>query len=206
MRQLVMRLEYVDALKLAHPYTKGLESVYYCLSEEEAQAISRGEIPEAVAHRKKEDIEGKEGAKTMYATSFFVGLSIKPKEGASGQVDWRASMCATSANWLIMKAGATGPRKLDISFPTNEFQKMVKGWDGYDESVMHIQIRHIKQFVTSRLKTYRETDTHVVPLFPTSVSSRASAKQWLVPRSALEARRQVTKEIMLCLAVFANFK
>ena len=81
MRQLVMRLEYVDALKLAHPYTKGLESVYYCLSEEEAQAISRGEIPEAVAHRKKEDIEGKEGAKTMYATSFFVGLSIKPKEG-----------------------------------------------------------------------------------------------------------------------------
>ncbi|RPD66882.1 polymerase [Lentinus tigrinus ALCF2SS1-7] len=121
MRQLVVRLEFVDALKLAHPFTKGLETVYYCLSEEEAQAVSRGEIPEKVANRKKEDIEGKEGAKTMYTTSFFVGLSLKPKE-----------------------AGATGPRKLDISFPTNEFQKMVKGWVGYDESLMHIQIRHIK--------------------------------------------------------------
>ncbi len=81
MRQLVMRLEFVDALKLAHPFIKGTDNVYYCLSEEEAQAVARGEIPETVARRTKEDIEGKEGAKTMHATSYFVGLSIKPKEG-----------------------------------------------------------------------------------------------------------------------------
>ncbi len=149
MRQLVMRLEYVDALKLAHPFTKGIESVYYCLSEEEAQAISRGEVPEAVARRKKEDIEGKEGAKTMYTTSFFVGLAIKPKEGACRHANCETNFHTTSPDWLICIAGATGPRKLDISFPTNEFQKMVKGWDGYDESQMHIQIRHIKQFVSS---------------------------------------------------------
>ena len=81
MRQLVMRLEFVDALKLAHPFIKGFDNVYYCLSEEEAQAVTRGEIPEALAKRSKEDIEGKEGTKTMHTTSFFVGLSIKPKEG-----------------------------------------------------------------------------------------------------------------------------
>ncbi|KAI9000742.1 polymerase [Trametes punicea] len=120
-RQLVMRLEFVDALKLAHPFIKGFDVVYYCLSQEESQAVSRGEIPEAVAKRKKEDVVGKEGVITMYTTSYFIGLAIKPKE-----------------------AGSTGPRKLDISYPTTEFYKMVKMWEKYDESAMHIIVRHIK--------------------------------------------------------------
>ncbi|KAI9063335.1 polymerase [Trametes sanguinea] len=120
-RQLVMRLEFVDALKLAHPFIKGFDVVYYCLSEEEAQAVSRGEIPEDVAQRKQEDVAGKDGVIPVYASSYFIGLSIKPKE-----------------------AGATGPRKLDISYPTTEFYKMVKMWDKYDESSMNIVVRHIK--------------------------------------------------------------
>ena len=52
----------MDALKLAHPFIKGFDNVYYCLSEEEAQAVTRGEIPEALAKRSKEDIEGKDVA------------------------------------------------------------------------------------------------------------------------------------------------
>ncbi|KAI0660710.1 polymerase [Cubamyces menziesii] len=120
-RQLVMRLEFVDALKLAHPFIKGFDAVYYCLSEEESRAVSRGEIPDEVAKRKQEDVAGKEGVITMHTTSYFIGLSIKPKE-----------------------ANATGPRKLDISYPTAEFYKMVKMWDKYDESSMHIVVRHIK--------------------------------------------------------------
>ncbi|KAI0353127.1 polymerase [Trametes cingulata] len=120
-RQLVMRLEFVDALKLAHPFIKGFDVIYYCLSEEEAQAVSRGEIPDAVVRRKQEDVAGKEGVITMYTTSFFIGLSIKPKE-----------------------AGSTGPRRLDISYPTAEFIKMVKLWDKYDETAMTIAVRHIK--------------------------------------------------------------
>ncbi|KAI0638468.1 polymerase [Trametes polyzona] len=123
-RQLVMRLEYVDALKLAHPFTKGFEMVYNCLSEEEAQAVSRGEIPDAVAQRKQEDVAGKEGVISVHTTSFFIGLSIKPKE-----------------------AGSTGPRRLDISYPTAEFIKMVKMWEKFDESAMHITVRHIKHTV-----------------------------------------------------------
>lgn len=94
-RQLVMRLEFVDALKLAHPFIKGFENVYYCLSEDETRAVSRGEIPEGVANRTKEDIAGKDGATTMYTTSFFVGLAIKPKEGTCRAVtrDLAFSVC-----------------------------------------------------------------------------------------------------------------
>ncbi len=81
-RQLVMRLEYVHALNVAHPFIKGFDVVHYCLSEEGAQVVSRGEIPEAVAQRKKEDVADKEGVIAVHTTSFFIGLSIKPKEGS----------------------------------------------------------------------------------------------------------------------------
>lgn len=85
----------MDALKLAHPFIKGFENVYYCLSEDETRAVSRGEIPEGVANRTKEDIAGKDGATTMYTTSFFVGLAIKPKEGTCRAVtrDLAFSVC-----------------------------------------------------------------------------------------------------------------
>ncbi|KAF4619923.1 hypothetical protein D9613_004921 [Agrocybe pediades] len=121
LRQLVMKLEYVDSLILAHPFTKGFDQVSYCLSEEEVHAVAQGEISDAVANRKKEDIENKEGARAVYSTTFYIGLAIEPKP-----------------------AGAVGPRKLDISYPTTEFTKLVKMWEKFDESTMGIVVRHIK--------------------------------------------------------------
>ncbi|KAF8732574.1 hypothetical protein AX14_004185 [Amanita brunnescens Koide BX004] len=80
-RQLVMKLEYVDSLTLAHPFVKGFDQVSYCLDEEEVHAIAQGEVTEAIAGRKKEDIEGKEGAYPVYTTTFYIGLAIEPKQG-----------------------------------------------------------------------------------------------------------------------------
>lgn len=75
-----MKLEYVDSLILAHPFIKGFDQVSYCLSEEEVRAVAQGEISDAVASRKKEDIEGKEGAGPVYSTTFYIGLAIEPKQ------------------------------------------------------------------------------------------------------------------------------
>lgn len=83
LRQLVMKLEFVDSLQLAHPFIKGFEQISYCLSEEEVRAVAQGEISEAVAKRKKEDIEGKEGASQVHSTSFYIGLAIEAKQGTS---------------------------------------------------------------------------------------------------------------------------
>lgn len=47
-------------------------------------------------------------------------------------------------------AGATGPRKLDISYPTNEFTKLVKMWDKYDPDTMGVIVRYIKRCVRRR--------------------------------------------------------
>ncbi|KAJ3740907.1 poly-A polymerase [Lentinula detonsa] len=120
-RQLVMKLEYVDSLILAHPFIKGFEQVCYCVSDEEIRAVAQGEISETIARRKKDDIQGKEGAGPVYTTTFYVGLAIEPKQ-----------------------PGATGPRRLDISYPTTEFTKLVKMWEKFDESSMGIVVRNIK--------------------------------------------------------------
>ena len=82
-RQLVMKLEYVDALMLAHPFIKGFDRILYCLTDEEVRACALGDVSEAVNQRKKEDIEGKEGASTVYSTTFYIGLAVEPRQRAS---------------------------------------------------------------------------------------------------------------------------
>lgn len=122
-RQLVMRLEYVDALKLAHPFIKGFDVVYYCLSEEEAQSVSRGEISDAVAARKKEDVADKEGVISVHTTSFFIGLSIKPKEGSypcQGQMMTDSSVLT---HWYSKRA------QLDLADSTSRtLQQSLSRW------------------------------------------------------------------------------
>lgn len=76
---MVMKLEYVDSITLAHPFTKGFDQISYCSSEEEVLAVARGEISDVIANRKKEDIRGKRGARTVYSTTFYIGLAIEPK-------------------------------------------------------------------------------------------------------------------------------
>ncbi|TFK72022.1 polymerase [Pluteus cervinus] len=122
-RQLVMKLEYVESLILAHPFIKGFDQTHYCLTEEEVHNAAQDDISEALSKRTKQDIEGKEGATTLYTTTFYIGLLIdkKPREGA------------------------TGPRQLDISYPTTEFTKLVKVWDKFNPDQMGIVIRHIKR-------------------------------------------------------------
>lgn len=47
---------------------------------------------------------------------------------------------------LRTTAGAQqGTRKLDISYPTNEFTKLVKLWDNYDAETMGVIVRYIKR-------------------------------------------------------------
>jgi len=80
-RQLVMKLEYVDSLVLAHPFIKGFDQTSYCLGEQEVKAVAQGEVSDAVAKRKAEDIVGKEGAGPVHSTTFYIGLAIEPKQG-----------------------------------------------------------------------------------------------------------------------------
>jgi len=121
LRQLVMKVEEVDTVDLAHPFIKGFERESYYLTSEEVRAIQVGDVPPDIKGRTRADIEGKEGSGTVYTSSFFIGLLVQPKP-----------------------AGHTGPRKLDISYPVGEFTRMVKQWEGYAEDSMGIIVRYIK--------------------------------------------------------------
>jgi poly(A) polymerase len=84
LRQLVMKLEYVDTLVLAHPFIKGFDRINYCIDEVEQRAVSIGEVPPAVASRTEADlVEGQGG--TVYTTSFYIGLMIERKPGKFGK-------------------------------------------------------------------------------------------------------------------------
>lgn len=79
-RQLVMKLEFVESLTLAHPFIKGFDQCFYCLSDEELRSVAQGDISDTIQRRKKEDVEGKEGMSTVYTTTFYIGLAIEPKQ------------------------------------------------------------------------------------------------------------------------------
>jgi len=82
-------------------------------------------------------------------------------------VDWRVLW----PNLLLMvplflnEAGSTGPRRLDISWPTTEFIRMVKSWDKFDEVKMGIFMRHIKKWVEESHSIGLRLTTRVGPAF-----------------------------------------
>ena len=79
LRQLVMKLEFVESLVIAHPFIKGFNQEVFCLTEEEFRAVAEGEISPAALKRKKDDCVGKEG-RMVYTTTFYIGLAVEPKQ------------------------------------------------------------------------------------------------------------------------------
>ncbi|KAJ7263681.1 polymerase [Mycena haematopus] len=123
LRHLVMKLEFVDNLRLAHPFIKGFPRVVRCVSEDEARDVLHGQLPSSPdAERAEGDDVATEEATPhkVYFTVFFVGLAVRPK--APGDV---------------------GPRRLDVSYSIAEFLKMVKG-ETFDETKMGITLKHIR--------------------------------------------------------------
>lgn len=100
LRQLVLKLELVDMLVLAHPYIKPLDRVHYCSTDQEALDAAYGVFNQAttfaltegnmdVNHMEllKENSENsdsqepQEPLRKVYTTTFFIGLFIEPKTG-----------------------------------------------------------------------------------------------------------------------------
>ncbi|KAG8712603.1 polynucleotide adenylyltransferase [Ceratobasidium sp. 394] len=121
LRQLVMKLEFVDQLEVAHPFVKGFEQKHYCLDDSEVRAVAQGDVSPVIEKRKPEDMKNIPNASEVYTTTFYIGMKVADK-----------------------KAGTSGPRKLDISYPTTEFTKQVKQWDQYHEETHGIVVRHIR--------------------------------------------------------------
>jgi poly(A) polymerase len=150
MRHLIMKLEFVDNLRLAHPFVKGFDRVVRCASEDEARDVLHGQPPSSP------DAEGEEGDPAnesaphkIYLTSFFIGLQVRAKE----RKPFSFSCCSftrfirsINAACYCTLAGDVGPRRLEFSYSIAEFLKMVKG-ETFDDATMGITLKHIRRCV-----------------------------------------------------------
>ncbi|KAJ3215449.1 polynucleotide adenylyltransferase [Dinochytrium kinnereticum] len=127
LRQLVMKLENVENLQVAHPFIKSFERKCQCRTEKEGIDAAHGVYPKEEPHAETGETAAENGViKTVYTSTFYIGLQIAPFT-------------------------ANAPRKLDLTWPTQEFVKLVKLWEQYDQSTMGIVVQNIKRQECSSL-------------------------------------------------------
>lgn len=149
MRHLVLKLEVIDNLELAHPFIKGFEKTVVCYDEQ--QAIDAGNllftdyknlIGRGIFHSANPPTDSKEptstppsadilveSGRTVCTTTFYVGLAITKAPATTGE-----------------EKTASSTRKLDIGWPTQDFTAMCKAWEKYDENSMGICVKYVKRY------------------------------------------------------------
>ncbi|PWN41576.1 Poly(A) polymerase [Ceraceosorus guamensis] len=152
-RGLVMKLEQVTMLQLAHPFVKGFNQVSQCLNDDEVRLVATGDIPKEVAERTKKE--------ELPAGGDREALQKKDEEAKKAEAEGQGRTIWTTTFYIglqVNKAPPTGgvKQRLDISWPTTEFTSKVKQWEQYDESCMGISVRHIKRCVGPRCTSHTD--------------------------------------------------
>ncbi|GAA94903.1 uncharacterized protein L969DRAFT_89839 [Mixia osmundae IAM 14324] len=119
LRTLGANLEGAEGVTLAHIYVDEFEKTYSCKTEEEVKLVASGASTPEISARTEDDIKDVEGAVKLHTSNFYIGLSIDL--GPKG----------------------SGSKKLDLSYPTCEFTKLVKRWEKYTPE-MGITVRYMK--------------------------------------------------------------
>lgn len=84
----MLKLEFVESLKLAHPYVKGFERVAHCINDEEVSEVAFNRISDTVINRTQEEAAKEPNYRTVYTTTFYIGLAIAPKQGMCQATKW----------------------------------------------------------------------------------------------------------------------
>jgi len=153
-----MRIEMVEGIILAHPFNSSFDKVHYCTTDDEAAQVATGETikhlrAESTNLQKTalaagsviESLDDTDGAAltpntsiTVYTSTFYIGLNISLKDGKSP-----LGCSVSSEHYLVAVTGET--RKLDISWPSQEFYDICRHSPGYNEDSMNVSIKHIRK-------------------------------------------------------------
>lgn len=179
-RRLVAGIEQSQPnVNIAHPYTKGFDRVHKVNNEDEKDEVLQGSIKFQTAEVKtteeannikqltaaqgdsdglkmptdREEQEAKDGPSSVFTTTFYVGIELKP--GSYFQ-------STSIAKWLIF----ADAKSLDISWPVAEFKRQCTEWQQYNEELNSIRIVHVKRYAqTSSLSLFdavSPTDSSIV--------------------------------------------
>ncbi|KAI9313302.1 Poly(A) polymerase central domain-containing protein, partial [Dichotomocladium elegans] len=125
LRQLVLKLELVDMLVLAHPYIKRFDKVHYCRDDKEREDAAKGIfVPEITFPLGTDTQANPSDDYIMYTTTFYIGLYVEPKTDRTA-----------------------GPRKVNLVWQVHEFINTVKSWENFDSQHMDITIKNMKRCV-----------------------------------------------------------
>ncbi|KAK9387706.1 Poly(A) polymerase central domain-containing protein [Lipomyces mesembrius] len=145
LRQLVLKLEWIDSIELAHPFVKEFDQVHYCADEEEAKRVADGEQI-ATASTKEADL-----MKTVKAEE---NKEHGNKAAANGDAEKKAEDGTTTKLVVYTTTFFIGleinldphHKQLDIQWPCKEFYEMCRSWPEYDEDINCICVRNIRNF------------------------------------------------------------
>ncbi|KAI7899221.1 Poly(A) polymerase central domain-containing protein [Cokeromyces recurvatus] len=183
LRQLVLKMELVDMITLAHPYVKGVDKIHYCLTADEIADVIKGGTIQSRSFTVEEGSletdhtnllkeqgiitnENENDVKRLFTTTFYIGFETAPKIAGES-------------------------RKLNLVWPVQEFTKLVKSWDKYDENQMKITIQSIKGSklpveLTGEKKSKRSLDETETSVKKPRIESNGinSKKELLTPSAA----------------------
>ncbi|KAJ1959606.1 polynucleotide adenylyltransferase [Dipsacomyces acuminosporus] len=160
-RHFVMKLEAVDLVVLAHPYIKSFDHDFAYTSDEQMKQIREGSFPSPSSPPNTES--GTPGVETKGSSdSKGSGMSAASGSDATEKTTEESTAAATSESkdkerriytsafyiGLLIKEkqiGAAGKRRMDLSWPTQEYIKLIKQPDLWDEETMSISVRFLRQ-------------------------------------------------------------
>src|SRR5947207_9825530 len=139
-----MRVEMVEGIILAHPFNSSFDKVHYCTTDDEAAQVATGETIKHLraestnlqktalaAESGNDSVEDADGVAlppkaniAVYTSTFYIGLNISLKDGKPPQIS-----ASSSEQCIVAVTGET--RKLDISWPSQEFYDICRHSPGY---------------------------------------------------------------------------
>lgn len=148
LRHLVLKLETIEDIEIAHPHITPYDRIVPCIDESEVRQVMVAQPPlyERLLARSAADWEDKDGVYWVHSTSFFIGLKMRPRLGESTPPFTRiGSRAYPLIRRLADSYNSDRPRKLDISAPSNDFINVTQQWEHYDNGHMGVYVRYVKK-------------------------------------------------------------
>lgn len=161
LRHLVGALDRKPAVSVAHPFPKGFERVHVVRDDKEAEAVKNGSTQYQAQGTKTETTDetkdpshtaaaetgaenaqvpgsepnGNSDSRTIYTTTYYIGLELKPLEPGR-DID----ICR-----LISLTGVGSSRSLDVSADAQIFKSTCTSWQGYQPGINDLTITHVRK-------------------------------------------------------------
>ncbi|KAI3644879.1 hypothetical protein MP228_011043 [Amoeboaphelidium protococcarum] len=147
LRHLVLKLEVTEGVSIAHPFVKGFEKSIQFRTNKEAMEAGRGLFSQQKKQEEDDSThaqlsthsdqqqqqqagdEQSDEHKTIHTSTFYIGISTEKKSNQQSAGDGSSN---------------NNNKKLDLSWPVNEFTKMCQSWEKFDEKTMGICLKIVR--------------------------------------------------------------